>query len=87
MLVAQEPALTLDAAAVAGEQTIGANHAVARYDDSDRIRAVGKADRADSVRPADSGGQRGVGGRRATGDFPQGMPYIPLKRGACRLHW
>ena len=37
MLVAQKPALALDAATVARERTIGANYAVTWYDDPDRV--------------------------------------------------
>ena len=36
-LVTQKPALALDAATVARERTIGANHAVTRNDDPDRV--------------------------------------------------
>src|SRR5205807_181433 len=51
-LEAQQPALALDAAAVAAERAAAAQHAVAGHDDRDRVRAQRVARRARAARAA-----------------------------------
>src|SRR5258707_13779876 len=84
--MAEKPAFAFDAAAIARERTIRSNHAVARYYNANRIGTVGQAHRPDGIWTADSPCERGVRNCRATGNSPQRLPHLALKRGAGSLH-
>src|SRR5690242_19875320 len=71
----QEPTLAFDAAAIAGERAVGADHAMAGHDDADGVGAVGKADGPDRLGPADAPRQLAVGERAAARDLAQRAPY------------
>jgi len=73
--------LAFDAAAVAGEASGGADDAMARDDDADRVAAVGQADRARRRGPADLLGELPVRDRLPIRDLPQGRPDAALERG------
>ena len=81
--MARQPALALDAAAIAGERTIGADHPVARDDETDRVGAVGQPHRPHCRRLADALCQRAIAQRRAGRDGAQGGPDRALKRRAA----
>jgi hypothetical protein len=78
--VREQPALAREAAAIAGERMVGANHPVARHDDGDRIRANGKADRAHRRGAADGRRENGIARRRTGRDAAQGGPDRVLER-------
>src|SRR5215468_1576576 len=63
--VGEEPALALEAAGVADQPAVGADGAVARNDQPDRIGAVRGPDGAYRGRGAHGARQRGVAGRLA----------------------
>lgn len=84
--VRQKPALALDAAAVAGERTIGPDYAMTRNDYSNRIGPVGKTNGAHCCWPADLLSKFGIGYCRATSNCAQGAPHTALEGRACRLH-
>ena len=71
-------------AAVARQRAVGADHAVTRNDDRDRIRSVGGADRADRVRSRDAARELGVADRRAVSDPLQLAPARQLELRASR---
>lgn len=81
-LVGEEPALAVDAAAVAGEGAVGADDAMAGDDDADRIRAIREADGADGFGAADALGELAVGDGRAAGDLAEGEPDFALEGSA-----
>src|SRR3954452_8908411 len=69
-------------AAVAGERAVGADHAVARHDDRDRVLAVGGADGAERGRVPDLAGDLAVGGGLPVRDLQQRIPDQALERRA-----
>src|ERR1700680_5041910 len=73
-LVREQPALAVDAAAIAGQGAVGTDDAVAGYDDADRVGAVGEADGPHRPRPADAPRELAIGNRRAAGDVAQRAP-------------
>src|SRR6185437_858025 len=82
-LMRQEPALALDAAAIAGERAAGADDTMTGYDDADGIGAIGEADGADRLGAADAPRQLAVGQRGAARDLAQRAPYQALERRAA----
>jgi hypothetical protein len=83
--VVQQPALALNAAAVAGEGAVRTNDPVTRNDDCDRIRSVGESDGADCRGAADALGEFTVRSRRTAGNLAQSPPDFALKCGASGL--
>ncbi len=84
--MAQEPALAFDAATVASEGTVGADHAVARNNDPNGIGTIGQADGSDGVWAADALREGSVRDSGAAGYLPQGTPDFALKGCASSLH-
>src|SRR6185295_19469007 len=78
-LVRQKPALALDPTAVARQAAVGADDAMARYDDDDRVRAVGETDRADGVGASDGRCELPVARRRACRNASQRGPHETLE--------
>src|SRR5215207_10009892 len=78
-LVGEQRPLALEPAAVADERAVGADDAVARDDDRDRVAAVGETDRAHGARVAELVGERTVGRRLAVGDLEQQRPHALLE--------
>ena len=78
----QEP-LVVDAAAVAGEAVVAADHTVTRHDDRDRVAAVRLTDGAHRVRSADRARdlavarRLAVGNRRAARSTPRAGTSVP----------
>src|SRR5580704_11221292 len=85
-LVLEQPLFAFEAAAVAGERTVSADHAMAGHDDADGIRTVGEADGANSFRPANLFGELAVGDRRAAGNCAERAPDFLLEVGAASFH-
>src|SRR4051794_38301764 len=79
-LVVQQRALGVQAAGVAGERAVRADHAVAGVDDRDRVAAVGAADRARDA--AQLARELAVGGGLAMRDLAQPRPDGALELGA-----
>src|SRR5690349_21493231 len=84
-LVLEQPALARQAAAVAGQRAVRADHAMARHDDADRVAAVRQADGARTVRAADALGQLAVALGRAIRNVEQRAPHALLEFGADRV--
>src|SRR3954451_13544273 len=80
LLVIEQRALGLQPARVARQRAVGADHAVARVDDRDRVAAVGAPDRAGDA--AELTGQLAVGDRLAVRDLAQARPDGALEGGA-----
>lgn len=79
----QQGAFALQAAAVAREAAVRADHPVARHDDRDRVMPIGQSHRARGPRSADLLGDasvrprlpcRGCGTRYATSTAANGLP-------------
>ena len=86
-LMAQQPTLALDAAAVAGERAVGADHPMAGHDQADRVGAVGQAHRPNRRRLADALREAAVAECRAGRDVAQGLPNRALEgRAASRAN-
>ena len=81
--VIEEPALALDAAAIAGEGAVGPDHAMTGDDHADGVGAVGQADSANGAGPADARGKLRVGDCGPARDLAEGAPYLALERSAC----
>src|SRR5205823_3143953 len=77
--MSQQPALALDAAAIAGQRAVAADDAVAGDDDADGIVAIGMADGAHGRLAPDALGERAIGKRPAAGDLAQGLPDLALE--------
>ena len=71
----------VEAAAVAGQRAVGADHAVAGDDDRDRVAVVGAADRARRGGLADRARDVAVAGGLAERDPEQRRPDRLLERG------
>ena len=76
----EQRALGVEAAGVARERAVGADHAVAGDDDRDLVAAVGAADRAGDA--ADLARELAVGARLAVRDLAQLGPDVELERRA-----
>ena len=75
----EQPRLALDAARVAGEAAVAADHAVARHDDRERIAAGRGARGARGSGRAGARGELGVGDRLAVRDARDLDPHAPLE--------
>ena len=80
---AEQLLLSLDAPAVAGEVAVGADDAVARDGDGERVGGAGPGDGADGARVADAAGDFGVAGGLAEGDLGERVPDALLEGGAA----
>src|SRR5688572_23808525 len=83
-LVVEQPGLALDAAAEAGEVTVGADHPVARDDDRQRVAPVGGAHGAGEVAVAEATGLLAIAHRLPIGDRAQRLPGGELERRPLR---
>ena len=83
--VAEQPSFPLHACREAGERAIGADDAVAGDDDGKRVTAIGGADGASLVCPAEPPGLLAVGHRAAEGDRAKDLPGGALERRAGRI--
>jgi len=77
--VREQPALALDAAAVAGETAVGADDAMARHDDPDRVVTVRESNRARCVRRTDATRQFAIRRGGAELHIEQRAPHGALK--------
>jgi len=86
--VIEQPALASQSAGVASERPAGADDAVTRHHDCDRVCAVRGADGAARRRTADACGDLPVTLRRSGRDRSDRSPHSPLERGAagCDRH-
>src|SRR4051794_38852264 len=75
----EQGALHLDPARVAGERAVGADDAVARHDDRDRVQRVRAADGAARRGPADPRRDLGVRRGLAVRDRANLVPHAPLE--------
>ena len=81
-----QPAFAVEAAAIAGQGRVGADHPVAGHNDGDRVGAVGEPDGAAGGGAADALGEVAVADRRAGRDAAQFGPDLALERCAAGLH-
>jgi hypothetical protein len=81
LLVLEKPSFLVDAEGVSGERPIRADDAMTRHDDRDRVRPVGRANRARRVRRSDGASDVSVGGGGPGGNLPQRIPNALLKVG------
>src|SRR5690606_28362048 len=79
-LEAQQRALALDPAGVAGERTVAADDAVAWHDHRNGVSADGAADRAHAARRTGATRHLGVAERPAVRDLHQLRPHAALER-------
>src|SRR5436190_8646123 len=79
-LVPEQPALALQPAAIFDQRAVGADQAVTGHDDTDRIGAVGMADRTHGFRHVQSRRQRAVAHGGAHGNLRQRSPDFVLER-------
>src|SRR5262249_23229327 len=70
---------------IAAEAAVGPDHAMARHDDRDRVRAVRRADRADGARLADHACDLAVRDRPPERDATERRPHLPLECGPSRV--
>src|SRR5581483_1382865 len=78
-LVREEPALRVEPRGIAGELAGGADHAVARHDEPDRVCPAGGADGAGGRGRADEVRDLAVGASRAGRDRPERRPHAALE--------
>src|SRR6478609_1751167 len=71
----QKPLLARQAAAIAGQRSVGADHAMAGHDDADRVLAIGEAGGAYRPGLADAPRELGVADGAAAADLAQGAPH------------
>src|SRR5258708_5160166 len=82
----EEEALELEPAAEPGERPVGADHAVARKDERQRVLAVRGANRARRVRPETEPARLfPVAHGLAVGDRREREPALPLELGAVEV--
>ena len=82
----EEEALHVQAAAEAGERAVGADHAVARQDERERVLAVGGADGARGIRTeAEPPRLLAVADGLPVGDRREREPAAPLEVGAVEV--
>src|SRR4051812_33948328 len=82
-LMLEQPALALESARVAGQTSVGADDAVTRDDDRDRVAAHRRADGADGLRGAYATGQLGIADGLAEPDGAERLPDPKLELGAA----
>src|SRR5688572_3625597 len=82
----EQPAFSMQTAAIAGQRAIGADHPMAGYDKADRVGAIGQSDRPDRGGPADTRGLLRIAGGFTSRDLPQRCPGELLEVGAAGLH-
>src|SRR4051794_7003007 len=82
-LAVEQRALALDAPAIAREIAVGADHAMARDRDGERVGGAGLGDRADGAGRADLARDLGVARGLAGRDLAQRLPDSLLERGAA----
>src|SRR5436190_18021589 len=88
LLELEQGLLAFDAAGVAGERAVGADHAVARDDDRDGVRAVGEPDRTGGgVGLAETSGDLAVRRGVAVADLGQLVPDRLLPHAAHGGQW
>src|SRR5262245_47734453 len=80
LLEIEEPLLAPQAAAVADEGAVLADHPMARDDDGDPVHAVRAPDRAHRLRRSDAARDRVVGAHLAVRDLQQLLPDALLER-------
>src|SRR5690242_2127057 len=78
----EQPALALDAAAIAGQCPVRSDDAVAGDDDADGVVPIGVAYGADRCGASDPLGERAIGDGLAAGDLAQRPPHAFLERRA-----
>ena len=81
-LVLEDRGLPLGAPAIAAGFAVGADHAMARHDQRDRVGGAGLRHRSRRGRPADRPSHLLVGAHLAVGNRPQRAPHLLLERGA-----
>src|SRR4051794_38749326 len=81
----QQPSFALEAAAVAGQRTVGPDEAMTWNHDADRVGAIREADRTHCQRTLQAQRQAPIAQRRAHGDLAQGAPHVALKGRAAGL--
>jgi len=81
----QEGLFSLDAPAISGQGTVGADDAVAGDDDGDGVGGAGGGNGASGGWSTDLGGEAAVGGGCAEGKGLQGGPDALLKAGAVNV--
>src|SRR6185436_14242985 len=84
-LMSQEPSLTVEAAAVAGQRAVRADDAVTGDDDRDRVGAVGGPHGTDRRRLADAPRQFAIRNGGAGRDAAQRLPDRLLERRAIEF--
>lgn len=82
----EEPALALEATAIAGEGAVGPDHAMAGDDNAEGVGAVGQADGADGRGPPDARGKLRVGDCRPARNVAQSAPHVALEGSAGGRH-
>src|SRR5215469_9300913 len=80
----QQPALALEAAAIARKRSVGPDHAVTGHDNADRVGAVRKPDSAHGLGNTKRRSNRSVAHRAPRPDRPQCGPDSALERRATR---
>jgi len=83
--VLEQPALAREAARIAHEPSVAADHAVARDRDRDRVAAIGVAHRARRARPADPPRDLAVARGGPERDLAQRSPHAVLEIAAARV--
>src|SRR3954470_24373243 len=81
----EQRALHLEAARVAGERAVRADHPVARHYHRHGVAPVRAADRAGRARTADPARDLGIRGGLAVRDRPHLVPHAALERRALEL--
>src|SRR3954465_1948657 len=84
-LVAKEPFLAPQAAAIAAQRPVRRDHAMARYDERDRVLAVRGSHCPDGLGMPDRLGDGPVGGGPSGRHGPQRGPDLALERSAGAL--
>ncbi len=82
----QQPALSLDAAAIAGQRSVRSNHSMARHHHSNRIRPIRQSNRPHCSRIPNPLGQLAIRDRRPTRNLTQRPPHLLLKLRPRSLH-
>src|SRR5712672_2444450 len=83
-LMREQPSLALKPAAIFDQRAVGADQAMARHDDAERIRAVGMAERAHRLWHAELCRQCAIGHGRSRRYLRQARPDLALER--CAGH-
>src|SRR3954470_20397645 len=72
----EEEALATQPTGIPHEGAVGADDAVARHDDGDRVAAVGRADGLGEIAVAERPGEVAVAARLAVGDLAEQPPHL-----------